>query len=305
MRPRIPLAFATLMLLNAPLLAAGDANVASLEAEAAAVDRQAQAGGGAVEGRISASFTQWAGSADNAEALTSGLREGTPVNLMSTAPDGSLAITGFTPATGPMGYGNVRISLALAQEQLAGLGISQPTPDQLVAALNGGTITYVGPDGALTTTTLRGVLEMRASGMGWGEIAQAYGTKLGPVISGLKTTHAPATSAAAIRTTTTAGPTAATGAQGMAKGRSGDGGKSPASSGGHAYGKGIVSAYGVGADGVASAKPGKGQGYGANAKAGGPVATAGGAGLDAGTAGLSTAHGNGNAYGQGKAHGKP
>ena len=31
---------------------------------------------------------------------------------------------------------------------------------------------------------------MRADGMGWGQIAQASGTKLGPVVSGIKSQNA-------------------------------------------------------------------------------------------------------------------
>ena len=85
-----------------------------------------------------------------------------------------------------MGWGNVKISLALAQDQLARLGITNPTAEQLQAALNGGDVIVTNADGTTTTTTLRGVLQMRADGMGWGNIAKAGGTKLGPVVSQLK-----------------------------------------------------------------------------------------------------------------------
>ena len=40
-----------------------------------------------------------------------------------------------------MGYGNVNIALRLAQASLAEHGIRNPTPEQLKAALNGGTVT--------------------------------------------------------------------------------------------------------------------------------------------------------------------
>jgi hypothetical protein len=83
---------------------------------------------------------------------------------------------------------NVRISLALAQEQLIRLGITRPTPEQLNAVLTGGTLTR-GAGSRLTTVPLQGVLQMRAQGMGWGQIASAMGTKLGHVMGGLKQTN--------------------------------------------------------------------------------------------------------------------
>jgi hypothetical protein len=291
---RIPFTLAALMLACSPLMAAESGEAHTLETESARVDSYAVGHSTTVENRISGTFTNFAGSPENASALTSGLRQGTPINLTSTAPDGTPVITSFTPATGPMGYGNVRISLALAQQQLAKLGITNPTPEQQAAALNGGQITYVGPNG-LTTTTLRGVLELRAAGQGWGQIAQSYGTKLGPVISGLKTTHAVAAPVTAAHTSGSSvvshpGPSTVS---------SGSGGNSA----GHAYGKGIVSAYGVGANGVVPTDPGKGHGNGVAAKASTPVTTA--AGGTTAASGISTAHGaGGNAYGQSKAHGK-
>ena len=93
------------------------------------------------------------------------------------------ASTTFTPPTRPMGYGNVRIALLLAREQLAQAGITQPTPEQLAAALMGGTVTN-GTGATSTTTDFPGVLQMRADGMGWGRIANSMGVKLGHVMSG-------------------------------------------------------------------------------------------------------------------------
>jgi len=60
-----------------------------------------------------------------------------------------------------MGYGNAYISLALAKQRLSTLGISQATPEQLQAALTGGTITQT--TGATTTTAnLPGILTLRS-----------------------------------------------------------------------------------------------------------------------------------------------
>jgi hypothetical protein len=47
----------------------------------------------------------------------------------------------------------------------------------------------VGSGPTAKTTELQGVLQMRAEGMGWGQIANAMGTKLGHVMSGLKQTN--------------------------------------------------------------------------------------------------------------------
>ncbi|GAB3027710.1 hypothetical protein GCM10027285_07330 [Oleiagrimonas citrea] len=142
--------------------------------------------------RIVTQYTTLAGSDSNAQALVDGLRNGTDITLSTatTASDGTTTTsdTTFTPATGAMGYGNVNISLALAQADLAAAGITDPTADQLEAALNGGTVTL--DDGS--TVDLQGVLALRASGQGWGQIAQTLGVNLGAVVSASHTTHSQA-----------------------------------------------------------------------------------------------------------------
>lgn len=163
-----------------------------------------------VAGKFAAPFAAMAGSQDNAVALATALRTGTPVTLTHTATvDGAATTTTttFTPPTKPMGWGNVSHSLALAQFALAQQGITSPSGDQLQAALTGGDITTA--DG--TTVTLAGVLQQRADGMGWGKIAQSYGTTMGAVNRGIKaptvtaSTSTPTTTATApaARTTTT------------------------------------------------------------------------------------------------------
>jgi hypothetical protein len=47
----------------------------------------------------------------------------------------------FTPPNRPLDNGDVYISLGLAKQRLESLGITQPTPEQIKAALVGGTIT--------------------------------------------------------------------------------------------------------------------------------------------------------------------
>src|ERR1051325_5216652 len=154
-------------------------------------------GEGKVTSKISSDFNSFLGSDSN--AVVTGLRNGTPIKLTSTtttpsATPGGLPVTTMTTTTitsptGQMGFGNVYISLALAKQQLSTLGITQPTPEQLQAALTGGTITQTTGTGATATTTttnLQGILTMRSQNMGWGQIAQKLGYKLGPVIAGMK-----------------------------------------------------------------------------------------------------------------------
>jgi hypothetical protein len=102
-------------------------------------------------------YTKFAGSKENATSLVNGLRDGSEVKL--TSREGSET---FKPATGKMGYGNVDHALALAEASLKQKGITNPTPAQLSAAI-------------------QGVTRMRADGMGWGQIANSMGFKLGEI----------------------------------------------------------------------------------------------------------------------------
>lgn len=194
-----------------------------------------------VSSRFASDFATWAGSQENAEALITGLRGGTPITLTSVSSAGAVTTTTITPPTAPMGYGNTYISLSLAKAQLAQYGITDPTPQELQAALTGGSITVsrVAADGTATTqtVTLDGILTQRAAGMGWGEIAKANGFKLGPVISGMKSANRAlaATGAAARPVTTAAG-----GARLVEKGAAID--KGTAAARGHAYGHGVTTA---------------------------------------------------------------
>lgn len=107
------------------------------------------------ESQLVEKYADIAGSEANASALVGGLREGSDFRIGSTS---------FDPPTGKMGYGEIDTALALAQKQLP----ANPTPAQLKAALIG-------------TAQQPGVLAMRADGMGWGQIAQSMGFKLGEV----------------------------------------------------------------------------------------------------------------------------
>lgn len=127
-------------------------------------------------GDLAAQFSGWAGSTANAESLVSGLRAGTTVTVAGAAP--ADAAVNFSAPTGPLGYGNIAIALGLAQQSLQSLGVTQPTPQQLQAALVGGIVTV-----GTQSINMTGVLAQRAAGMGWGQIANGMGTHLGAVVS--------------------------------------------------------------------------------------------------------------------------
>jgi hypothetical protein len=243
-----------------------------------------------VIGKISGDFNSFLGS--NSNAVVTGLRNGSPIALTTTtttpsstpggAPTTTVTTTTINPPTGKMGYGNVFTSFALAKQQLGQLGISQPTPEQLQTALTGGTITT----GTGTTTQLQGILTMRSQGMGWGQIAQKLGTKLGPVVSGLK-------SANQNMTTTNASSTGNQSATSSGNGIVSGSGKSHGNygqsvSGQNDSGEGIVSASGR--------SMGNGNAYGKGIVTGSGQAAG-------GNSGITTAGGHGNS-GYSKGHGK-
>lgn len=127
--------------------------------------------GNAVDDLRFQSFTAFAGSESNLQSLVAGLRGGKAITLAADAESSSPETTTFAPPTKPMGYGNVRHALSLAQAELAAAGISNPTPLQIEAALMGGTL--IGGDGK--SVVLQGVVRLRSQGMGWGQIRQALG----------------------------------------------------------------------------------------------------------------------------------
>jgi hypothetical protein len=108
-------------------------------------------------------YTELAGSKENATSLVTGLREGKQVTLKQNGNTGT-----FTPTLEKMGYGNIDHALGLAQASIG----SNATPADLKSVLMGGTVNSV---------AYEGILNMRASGLGWGVIAQELGFKLGEV----------------------------------------------------------------------------------------------------------------------------
>ncbi len=132
-----------------------------------------------VRQNLISSFSEFAGSEENSASLVNGLRSGSLVTLAPTTTGSGSADISFMPPTRPMGWGNVRHALTLAQRELAAQGITDPTPAQLQAALTGGSITTATGD----TVTLSGTLTLRSQGMGWGQIAKTTGVPLGNAAS--------------------------------------------------------------------------------------------------------------------------
>ena len=150
-----------------------------------------------VETKLTAEFSEFLGGDDQASKVVESLRTGkafeldagdntgdggdtTTTGAVTTADSGTQAGSADaapeTPTdlpTGTMGYGNVRLTLRLAQAQLENAGITHPNNEQLSAMLLGGEI-----DGV----QYEGILNERAAGAGWGEIAQRYDLKVGQLM---------------------------------------------------------------------------------------------------------------------------
>lgn len=209
------------------------------------------------EQKLASTFAPMAGSTENSASLVKGLRSGTPIILTSPAdtPGTAPNTVTFTAPTRPMGYGNIRIALSLAKTQLASQGITQPTPEQLQGALIGSSTTTAG-----SSTTQQGILQMRASGMGWGQIANSMGVKLGTVMSGKTATTTTTTTTGTVNATggrsssSSSSVTTATGAQGKHSGTTtAEGAQSSGSSKGITTGQGHGSAAGASSGAVNAA----------------------------------------------------
>lgn len=151
--------------------------------------------------RLIERYTELAGSHSNAVSLVNGLRTGGSITLAYESatvsptgpteeiiwgPMGPIVVivepapseptpseVTFTPPTGTLGS-TVNHALSLAEAHLAKLGISSPNPLQLRAVLIGGTV----PNGN-GGTDVYGILNMRAEGAGWGDIAHSLGLQIG------------------------------------------------------------------------------------------------------------------------------
>lgn len=282
-----------------------------------------------VAAKVAAPFATMAGSPENAVALATALRTGTTATLSYGSANGNATTQTLVPPTRPMGWGNVKHALALAQYSLSQSGVSNPTAADLQAALLGGSIT--GADG--NTVSLTGVLGQRASGSGWGQIAKGLGTTMGAVHRGLNVASTTPQTAAPTpqtgngnvaidangSTTTGAARIGTTGSRGLVTASGTQSGT------GHGS-EGITTASGAVAgrsSGVVTAETGRGSGHG-NARGHGIVNAAGGSaasvaaigsrgGASAGAVtaagsaarGVVTAHpGQGHGQGGGNGHAK-
>ena len=112
--------------------------------------------------RLVEEFSPLVGNNADTEALITSLRTG-----HATQTEGAASVD---PATGPLGYGEVRLALKVAQGALAQQGITHPDGNQLRAALHGGVLkTEAGEQ------TLPGVLPLKSQGTGWATMAESYG----------------------------------------------------------------------------------------------------------------------------------
>ena len=133
----------------APVVRSGNTSTSTSEATAASTER------------LVSEFAPFLGSHADTEALVTTLRSGRPTSDRGPA--------SLVPVTGPMGYGEVRLALKLAQGALKQQGINAPSPEQISAALHGGSIQT-----AQGAQALPGVLMQRQQGEGWAAIAQTY-----------------------------------------------------------------------------------------------------------------------------------
>ncbi len=108
-------------------------------------------------------YTDLAGSEKSAKSLVTGLRTDSKITLEPIA-KGDKTIT-FESPTGKLGNGEIDIALAIAQKTLS--GDKSVTNQDLYKAL---------------MDQKTGVLQMRADGMGWGQIANTLGFRLGEVM---------------------------------------------------------------------------------------------------------------------------
>ena len=154
----------TVTLLSAGSLALLAAGMPSFAANTSA-ETPSKSASSTETSKLVSEFSALAGSTDNAKSLVTGLRSGSSVTLTLNG-----ASTTFASPTKPLGYGEINIALSLAQESLAKQGITNPTPQQLQAALTGKS----------------GILTLRGEGKGWGAIADSLGVKLGKVVSSTK-----------------------------------------------------------------------------------------------------------------------
>ena len=130
-----------------------------------------------------------------------------PDGTLATNPDGTPKMetvtveTQIDNANGPMGWGEVDHSLGLAQA-LVDSGKAASFEEAFMGKATTTTVTNADGTTSTTTTYSGGLLQMRADGMGWGQIAKALGFKsLGEIKSGHFTASEESTATAKTKTT--------------------------------------------------------------------------------------------------------
>lgn len=106
--------------------------------------------------RLSSQYSAWAGGKANADALVTGMQNGTTVMLVTQGSDSTRTLAGFTPQA-RMSSEEIGSALARAKSNLASLGILQPSADQIQAALIGGDVTMANG----RTRSLQGSVALR------------------------------------------------------------------------------------------------------------------------------------------------
>jgi hypothetical protein len=89
--------------------------------------------------RLAPQLIAFAGSQNNFQSLVTGLAQGTPIQLVTVLPDGFTQVVTFTPAAAlpPVEIAQL---LETARQQLIGLGIGNPTAEQIGITLMGGIV---------------------------------------------------------------------------------------------------------------------------------------------------------------------
>jgi hypothetical protein len=171
---------ASILLLASSLLMLPLAATAQSDKAGGVSTTTAGKGGAVTGGALVERYKGLVGSEANAKSLVNGLRTKSEVVLVGPSTQPPRCIPGkpcqpanetvkFTPLTDPMGLGNVDIALALMEADLKGKSVMSAKPRHIKAALVGESVTGI---------TFQGILKLRASGMGWGEIANKLGFKL-------------------------------------------------------------------------------------------------------------------------------
>jgi hypothetical protein len=86
--------------------------------------------------QLAPQLLQFAGSQQNFQNLVNGLAQGAPIQLTTLLPGGASQIVSFTP-TGTLTPTQIAQLLESTRQQLIGLGIGNPTGEQIGAALLG------------------------------------------------------------------------------------------------------------------------------------------------------------------------